>query len=77
VIEELFGQIVSALSPDTACRAYLAVHKWVKTMEAAREEDTAPHRFSQVTQAVDTTILTETLHVPPDRRTPRHTGSPR
>ncbi|XP_052787892.1 BTB/POZ domain-containing protein 8-like [Mya arenaria] len=37
-IEEIFSMIIAALNPENSCEAYLAIHKWVKTIETAQGE---------------------------------------
>ncbi|XP_060572124.1 BTB/POZ domain-containing protein 8-like [Ruditapes philippinarum] len=37
-LEDIFGMIIQALSPENSCLAYLSLHKWVKSVEVTADD---------------------------------------
>ncbi|XP_053380698.1 uncharacterized protein LOC123560426 isoform X2 [Mercenaria mercenaria] len=37
-LEDIFGMIIQALSPENSCLAYLSLHRWIKSAETAAED---------------------------------------
>ena len=47
-IEDIFGMVIEALTPERSCQAHLAIHRWIRDIAERKEREDMKPLFTEV-----------------------------